>query len=113
MNKDLGSGFVVKIVSSDEGKDNGVYDVVLYRYNKRLFDISNNCYGRKSALYWFDVDYVQLKKIIIMADTIKENKGTEDEQFFTNWLMELLKFWGTDIDLYKKLKQTIFDYINS
>lgn len=111
MNKDLGSGFMLKIVSIEEDKDNGIYDVVLYRYNKRLFAISNNCYGSKSALYWFDMDYNQLKKIIIMADTIKESKGTGDEQFFYNWLMELLKFWGTDNDLYKKLKQVVLDYL--
>lgn len=113
MNKDLGSDFMLKIVSSEEGKDNGIYDIVLYRYNKRLFAISNNCYGSKSALYWLDTDYVQLKKIIIMADTIKESKGTDDEQFFYDWLMELLKFWGTDVDLYKKLKHIISDYLNS
>lgn len=113
MNKDLGSGFAVKIVSSDKDNDNGIYDVVLYRGNKRLFSISSGCYGRKSALYWFDVAYVQLKKILIMADTIKENKGTGDEQFFYDWLIELLKYWGSDNELYKKLKQVILDYLNN
>ena len=111
MNKDLGSGFVLKIVSSEESKDD-VYDIVLYSYNKILFAISKKCFGRKSALYWFDTAYNQLKKIIIVADTIKENKGTDDEQFLTNWLSELLKFWGTDNDLYKKLKKVVSDYLN-
>ena len=48
-----------------------------------------------------------------MADTIKDSKGTEDEQFFIDWLMELLKFWGTDNDLYKRLKKVIFEYLDN
>ena len=48
-----------------------------------------------------------------MAGTIKESKGTGDEQFFYDWLMELLKFWGTDNGLYKKLKQVVLDYLNN
>lgn len=113
MNKDLGSDFVLKILNAIEGNKIGTYDVVLYRYNKRLFTISSECYGRKSAMYWFTADYTQLKKILIMADTIKDSKGTEDEQFFIDWLMELLKFWGTDNDLYNNLKKVIFDYLDN
>lgn len=112
MNKDLGSGFAIKIVG-EEGNDIGIYDLVLYRYNKRLFTVSSRCYSRKTALYWYNIDYIQLKKIIIMADTVKDSKGTEDEQFFIDWLMELLKFWGTDNDLYNKLKKVIFDYLDN
>lgn len=112
MKKDLGSGFVVKAISK-RGENTDIYDVVLYRDDKILLVINTNCYGSKSALYWFNISYIQLKKIIIMADTIKESKGTGDEQFFYDWLMELLKYWGIDNDLYKKLKQVVFDYLNN
>lgn len=69
-------------------------DIILAKDGKDLVALSQGCYGEKSIKYWFNKHYNQLKRVVIMADTIKDTKGTENEMFFREWLKDLCVYWG-------------------
>lgn len=69
-------------------------DIILAKDGKELVTLSHGCYGERATKYWFNKNYNQLKRVVIMADTIKEAKGTENEMFFREWLKDLCAYWG-------------------
>lgn len=85
-------------------------DIILAKDGKELVTLSHGCYGEDAIKFCFNKHYNQLKRVVIMADTIKDNKGTENEMFFREWLKDLCAFWGKIIGE-ETIMGTINDYI--
>lgn len=99
MKKEIISGVVLySSVSTKNGTIKGdlIYcgDIILAKDGKELVTLSHGCYGERNTKYWFNKNYNQLKRVVIMADTIKEAKGTKNEMFFREWLKDLCAYWS-------------------
>lgn len=99
MKKEIIPGVVLySSISTKNGTTKGdlIYcgDIVLAKDGEELVTLSHGCYGERATKYWFNKNYNQLKRVVIMADTIKETKGTENERFFRGWLKDLCAYWG-------------------
>lgn len=111
LSSEVGRGFTLTVVDMGTKGVFDLYDIVLFRNGSYAVSISKGCVGEKSAEYHFNVCFNQLKKIMIMADTVDDTLGTADEKFFKEWLNELIQFWGTEAIIYKYLRKTFADYL--
>lgn len=112
LNKDYG----IQLIDTEENGYAGLarYDVVLVKYDRKIYDMSKGCYGEKSGDYHFNKT-VELFRRIIMLDECRnmaynnmaayDGKEEYDDQFqfekerakmIERWMLEISNYYGKD-----------------